>query len=421
MKIEKGSNRHIFHNNDETERKPIRHKHETIAEKAGMFRDVFLVLFGVMISIFITVYLRGELFRNLILSLVTLILATIFVTLPFVNNIQQYFWKLRRISNARKGKYLIGVIRAGKPFEVDSEKWKSQINDPPKWSGVTAKEWKDRLSEVFNGSKVTYVDPRDDFTRFNCIVNPFGGMYYEESFTDQKSLHKILKYISDGGIYVNVSDIPFFYAYNIETDMWLYNSPGFTVLSHFINKNQDGSFPNISTTASANSFLRDSQEPNFITQGTLPINSTFGKNLDVHDGLYVDYNYYIFKYLGITFLMPVGGGTYGNLSEKIQIFYKPIGNSKGMKVAGITTKDTRPFFIPETFSKIEKITISDIGDGKLSALNWLNQEYTITPLASLPNGKGKLIISTTSMYIFPDMASIILQMIKDNLSESHSN
>ncbi len=293
-------------------------------ESISSLKDVFLVLFGTMLSIFITILLSNAVYNHKISFLLcSAIMAFIFLVFAFLDGIYNFLSKFERNCNANKEEYLIGIIRSGRKFEADKEEWKSQINNPPKWSGLTCKDWNDKLSECFGKSIIVYVSPKDDFTRFNCIVNPYGGAYYEESFSEQKSLHKILKYTSGGGVYVNVSDIPFFYAHNIETGFWLYNSPAFNVLRHFATEGQQP-FENGNKST---------------TDATFSYN--FPQSSDKLNGVYTDYNFYIFKDLGITFLMPVGGGKYQNLTNKITITFDPDGEN--IEVPDIPIEDTRPF------------------------------------------------------------------------------
>jgi len=45
------------------------------------------------------------------------------------------------------------------------------------------------------------------------VINPYGGVYPEDDLSTLKSLDNIFDYVRNGGIYVNIADIPFYYAY----------------------------------------------------------------------------------------------------------------------------------------------------------------------------------------------------------------
>ena len=51
-----------------------------------------------------------------------------------------------------------------------------------------------------------------------AVLNPYGGVYPEENGSNLATLNKILNYVSEGGIWVNVADVPGYYAYNTFVD-----------------------------------------------------------------------------------------------------------------------------------------------------------------------------------------------------------
>ncbi|MDO9558746.1 MAG: hypothetical protein Q7I89_03575 [Syntrophales bacterium] len=89
---------------------------------------------------------------------------------------------------------------------------------PMAWSDISPEEW---VNEVQNtaksfGKRITtkliYADaPLDSY---DAVINPFGGNYPETSFDGFPMYNKILEYIRQGGLFVNVADIPTYWAYN---------------------------------------------------------------------------------------------------------------------------------------------------------------------------------------------------------------
>lgn len=377
-----------------------------VIRRISGLRDVFLVIFGSMLSILITILLNSEIYNykiNMAALIFSATTAIILFILAFLDGISHSYWKRKRACNAKSGKYLIGIIRACKKFETDGDKGRTQINKPPKWSEITCKGWMDKLTEGFKTSKVEYVSPKDDFTRFNCIVNPYGGAYYEESFSGQKSLHKILKYTSDGGVYVNVADIPFFYAYNIETDMWLYNSNAFNILRHFASNCREGVHQEDEDQTSKEQADK-TDTPISTTDASISNSIPAPENSDGKKEICIDYNFYIFKELGITFLMPYLGGVFKNLPEAVDI-------SCNNTSLNVNLNDARPFFASEICPK-GGIKVSHDGGEELKAFNWMGQKYNITPIGVVPNGQGRLIISTVSIDKYPGIVDVIIKMIE---------
>ncbi|MDP3297532.1 MAG: hypothetical protein Q8N09_08085 [Thermodesulfovibrionia bacterium] len=52
------------------------------------------------------------------------------------------------------------------------------------------------------------------FKEYPIIINPYGGVYPEKEFSSLRSLEVIFSYVKNGGIYINIADIPFYYAYD---------------------------------------------------------------------------------------------------------------------------------------------------------------------------------------------------------------
>lgn len=53
----------------------------------------------------------------------------------------------------------------------------------------------------------------DRIVEFPVILNPYGGVYPERNVSTLESLNIIFDYVRKGGIYINIADIPFYYAF----------------------------------------------------------------------------------------------------------------------------------------------------------------------------------------------------------------
>ncbi len=49
---------------------------------------------------------------------------------------------------------------------------------------------------------------------YHVVINPCGGVYYEKDFDTRDTMRWILSYISKGGLFVSVADVPLYYAYD---------------------------------------------------------------------------------------------------------------------------------------------------------------------------------------------------------------
>jgi hypothetical protein len=68
--------------------------------------------------------------------------------------------------------------------------------------------------------KVDLITVENYFDRYNAIINPYGGVYPEYDLKNFKTTNKILNYINEGGLFVNVADIPCYWACNPSIKPW---------------------------------------------------------------------------------------------------------------------------------------------------------------------------------------------------------
>jgi len=92
-------------------------------------------------------------------------------------------------------------------------------------SKMEPKEWILRINNVINKSqfdaktkliKITRPWTRWFLDRYSIILNPYGPRYPETDIENLTVMKSILKYVRNGGVFVNVADIPFFFPYDKE-------------------------------------------------------------------------------------------------------------------------------------------------------------------------------------------------------------
>jgi len=91
-------------------------------------------------------------------------------------------------------------------------------NEEEGWvhTNVYQEKWKDEIERQVKNKEieVKLIAVKDNFDPYTAIINPYGGVYPEHNLGKLETLDKILKYVAEGGLFVNVADIPGYFAYN---------------------------------------------------------------------------------------------------------------------------------------------------------------------------------------------------------------
>jgi len=86
------------------------------------------------------------------------------------------------------------------------------------WTNIAPEEWGALIEQSAgsSGKKLTVelIQTNKPFDSYHVIINPYGGNYPETSFGEFPVYKKILEYIRAGGFFVNVADVPTYWAYN---------------------------------------------------------------------------------------------------------------------------------------------------------------------------------------------------------------
>lgn len=90
------------------------------------------------------------------------------------------------------------------PYEIDS--------DNSSWVEASLRQMSNKLEK--SKVKFTTITKDKKFSKYPIIINPYGGVYPENNLSSLQSLNNIFFYVRRGGIYVNIADIPFYYAYD---------------------------------------------------------------------------------------------------------------------------------------------------------------------------------------------------------------
>ena len=103
------------------------------------------------------------------------------------------------------------------------------------WVKVTLGEIRELLTR--KNIRCTISQDYSVFKRYPIVVNPYGGVYPDRDISTTQSFDDILFFVKNGGIYLNIADIPFFYAYDKNLNRRLDTTPlfgDFRPLSTFV-------------------------------------------------------------------------------------------------------------------------------------------------------------------------------------------
>ena len=162
-----------------------------------IIKKLSLLLAGSLIGISAALF-EVEISKHL-LWIVVLILLLILVGVGLLDWIRTFY--LYCVFFINKKTKRIGLFAS---YEVRS--------DNSSWVNVSLNQILNELTK----SKVKFgiITKDKNFEKYPIVVNPYGGVYPETNLSSLKTLNNIFSYVREGGIYINIADIPFYYAYD---------------------------------------------------------------------------------------------------------------------------------------------------------------------------------------------------------------
>jgi hypothetical protein len=130
----------------------------------------------------------------------SLILVALILYLAFFDRIEDFFWALLKKRSLKRK--TIAIIR--------------QEGCPRAFTRFTPDDWRQRFDSLGrqHNLKIEIIGPKQISGKYVAIVNPYGEYYPEEDLVELKTLKSIKKYVFNGGVFVNVGGIAFFYGYD---------------------------------------------------------------------------------------------------------------------------------------------------------------------------------------------------------------
>lgn len=124
----------------------------------------------------------------------------------------------------RKGNVLfrpkVGILN-DMGSDIRNETFVSTDITPEKWKEGIAKQAKENRLKI----KIKFTDVSKNFDSYTALLNPYGSVYPEDDLKNFKTMNKILDYVKEGGLFVNVADIPCYWAYDKFSEIKLNTTP----------------------------------------------------------------------------------------------------------------------------------------------------------------------------------------------------
>ncbi len=101
---------------------------------------------------------------------------------------------------------------------VNDMGWDLQNDETFTWTFLSPQQWKTLLSDSVarrrKRVRIKLITTSADLDSYVAVLNPYGGVYPEQNPADLTTLRRIFDYVGRGGLFVNVADIPGYWAYN---------------------------------------------------------------------------------------------------------------------------------------------------------------------------------------------------------------
>lgn len=171
-------------------------------------KELVLLITGALISVCIGLFVQVPVFDAR--AIVLIVIAILFFLIG-TGSIQK-IWHWR---------YIKGRKLAPKVGILNDMNWDSKIHTG---TDISPEEWKNVITELARNIgitiKVDLITGENYFDKYNAIINPYGGVYPEYDLKNFKTMNKILSYINEEGLFVNVADIPCYWACNPSIKPW---------------------------------------------------------------------------------------------------------------------------------------------------------------------------------------------------------
>lgn len=189
---------------------------------AKILRSLTLLFAGALASV-----LGGLLFQSTVIDIrIWILVAMVIVLILYGSGSISKMWHNFNLWK-RRGNTLI----APKVGIFNDMRWDLEDNEIRTYVDISPEERKKNIERCAKENKikirVKLIDVKKNFDSYTVILNPYGGVYPEHNFKNFETMNKILNYVNEGGIFVNIADIPCYWAYNPLLKRKLDTTPAF--------------------------------------------------------------------------------------------------------------------------------------------------------------------------------------------------
>lgn len=170
-------------------------------------RGIALVVLGVVPGF--TPLLVGQPLIVIVPALV--VIASIMVLCLLVGvGVLQKKYHLHVLRKRRTQPFRIGILNDMGDYKPEADYYV--------WTDIGLDAWRTAIEGTGETMSVkieaVFLRVTDHFDSYSAILNPYGGTYPEVDLGNLTTFREILRYVREGGLFVNVADIPTYWAYS---------------------------------------------------------------------------------------------------------------------------------------------------------------------------------------------------------------
>lgn len=177
---------------------------------ANIYKSLALLFAGALASVLGTLLFQPPLPTKYLCILVVVVVLLIL----YGSDVISKKWKSYNLWRGKGNRLMVPKLGILSDIE-----WEPHNQEISTWTNISSKEWKKEIEKLAGENrvkiKVELINVRKNFDSYFAILNPYGGVYPERDIKTSETLNKILTYVSEGGLFVNVADIPGYYVYNL--------------------------------------------------------------------------------------------------------------------------------------------------------------------------------------------------------------
>lgn len=144
---------------------------------------------------------QSALVQNMVFWVLGFLILCVILPMEWISSGRRH----RRQTETRWNKPKIGIL--------NDMKWDLNNTQISAWTDISPEEWR-KLFKSSANFDVEFATVKDSFDRFVAVLNPYGGVYPEIDLKSFSTMKDILDFVKEGGLFINIADIPGYWAYD---------------------------------------------------------------------------------------------------------------------------------------------------------------------------------------------------------------